>query len=48
MIEAELAVLQSDTIAYRGQFVALAVAKTLEAARQGAESVIVRYEDAAP
>ena len=43
--EGELAVLQSDAVAYRGQFVALAVAETLEVARQGAESVIVRYEE---
>src|SRR5439155_12407523 len=31
--------------AYRGQFVALVVAETLEVARQGAEAVVVRYEE---
>ena len=44
-IEAELAVLQSHTVAYRGQFVALVVAETLEVARQGADAVVVRYEE---
>jgi xanthine dehydrogenase YagR molybdenum-binding subunit len=44
-IEAQLAVLQSNAVAYRGQFVALVVAETLEIARQGAESIIVRYEE---
>src|SRR6266581_8043617 len=43
--EGELAVLQSDAAAYRGQFVALVVAETLEVARQGAESVVVHYEE---
>ncbi len=43
--EGELAVLQSNTVAYCGQFVALVVAETLEVARQGAEAVIVRYEE---
>ncbi len=43
--EGELAVLQSNAVAYRGQFVALVVAETLEVARQGAEAVIVRYEE---
>src|SRR5437660_4498755 len=33
-IEAELAVLQSNAVAYRGQFVALVVAETLEVAGQ--------------
>ncbi len=33
--EGELAVLQSNAVAYRGQFVALVVAETLEVARQG-------------
>jgi xanthine dehydrogenase YagR molybdenum-binding subunit len=42
---AELAVLQTDQVAYRGQFVALVVAETLEVARQGAETVVVRYEE---
>src|SRR2546421_3688284 len=44
-IEGERAVLQSDAVAYRGQFVALVVAETLEVARQGAEAVVVRYEE---
>src|SRR5216684_4185250 len=34
-IRAELAVSQSNAVAYRGQFVALVVAETLEVARQG-------------
>ena len=42
--DAELAVFQSDAIAYHGQFVAVVVAETLEIARQAAELVIVRYE----
>src|SRR5438874_507740 len=43
--EGERAVLQSNAVAYRGQFVALVVAETLEVARQGAEAVVVRYEE---
>lgn len=43
--EGELAVLQSNAVAYRGQFVALVVAETLEVARQAAEAVVVRYEE---
>src|SRR5215467_7171684 len=35
----DLAVLQSDAIAYRGQFVAAVVAETLEIARQAASMV---------
>jgi xanthine dehydrogenase YagR molybdenum-binding subunit len=42
---AELAVFQSDAIAYCGQFVAAIVAETLEIARQAAELVEVRYEE---
>jgi xanthine dehydrogenase YagR molybdenum-binding subunit len=42
--DAELAVFQSDAIAYHGQFIAVVVAETLEIARQAAELVIVRYE----
>jgi xanthine dehydrogenase YagR molybdenum-binding subunit len=42
---AELAVLQSNAVAYRGQFVAVVVAETLEVARQAAEAVVVRYEE---
>ena len=43
--DAKLAVFQSEAIAYRGQFVAAAVAETLEMARQAAELVVVRYEE---
>src|SRR5579859_7902674 len=43
--DAELAVFQSEAIAYRGQFVAAVVAETLEIARQAAELVVVRYEE---
>src|SRR3984893_8077249 len=43
--EGELAVLQFDAAAYRGQFVALVVAETLEVARQGTDAVVVRYEE---
>jgi len=42
---AELAVFQSDAVAYRGQFVAAVVAETLEIARQAAGLVMVRYEE---
>lgn len=41
----ELAVLQGDRVAYRGQIVAAVVAGTLEAARAGAETVPVEYEE---
>src|SRR5205807_9297538 len=41
----DLAVLQSDAVAYRGQFVAAVVAETLEAARQAARAVAVQYEE---
>lgn len=41
----DLAVLQSDAVAYRGQFVAAVVAETLETARQAASMVVVRYEE---
>ena len=44
-IPGELAVLQSNQVSYRGQFVALVVAETLESARHAAESVIVHYEE---
>src|SRR5260370_19954210 len=43
--EAELAVFQSDAIAYHGQFVAAVVAETSEIARQAASLVAVRYEE---
>src|SRR5579864_1053907 len=42
---AELAVFQSDAIAYHGQFVAVVVAETVEIARQAAGLVMVRYEE---
>src|SRR5260370_8398439 len=41
----ELAVFQSDAVAYRGQFVAAVVAESLEVARQAARLVTVRYEE---
>ncbi|GAA4936461.1 xanthine dehydrogenase family protein molybdopterin-binding subunit [Streptomonospora halophila] len=41
---AELAVLQSDEVAYRGQVVAAVAAETFEAARQAAALVTVSYE----
>jgi xanthine dehydrogenase YagR molybdenum-binding subunit len=41
----DLAVFQSDAVAYRGQFVAAVVAETLETARQAASMVSVRYEE---
>ena len=40
----DLAVFQSDAVAYRGQFVAAVVAETLETACQAADLVAVRYE----
>jgi len=43
--DAELAVFQSDAIAYRGQFVAAVVAETFEIARQAASLIAVRYEE---
>ena len=42
--DAELDVLQSNRVAYRGQFIAFAVAETLEVARQAAEAVVVHYQ----
>jgi xanthine dehydrogenase YagR molybdenum-binding subunit len=41
---AELGVLQSDRVAYRGQIVACALAETLEAAREAAARIAVSYE----
>jgi xanthine dehydrogenase YagR molybdenum-binding subunit len=41
--DADLLVLQSDAVAYRGQFVAAVVAETSEAARHAASLVEVRY-----
>jgi len=43
--DAELAVFQSDAIAYHGQFFAAVVAETSEIARQAASLVTVRYEE---
>ena len=43
--DAELAVFQTDTVAYHGQIVAAVVAETLEVARQAASLVSVRYEE---
>ncbi len=43
--EGELAVLQSPAVAYRGEIVAVAIAETLELARQAAELVRVDYEE---
>jgi xanthine dehydrogenase YagR molybdenum-binding subunit len=43
--DAELAVFQSEAIAYYGQFVAAVVAETSEIARQAASLVAVRYEE---
>jgi xanthine dehydrogenase YagR molybdenum-binding subunit len=44
--EGELAVLQSPSVAYRGQIVAVAIAETLDLARQAAELVRVDYDEA--
>jgi len=43
--DAELAVFQSDAVAYHGQFVAAVVAETSEIARQAANLVVVRYQE---
>ncbi|HET8840881.1 MAG TPA: xanthine dehydrogenase family protein molybdopterin-binding subunit, partial [Ktedonobacteraceae bacterium] len=43
--DADLAILQSDAVAYYGQFVAAVVAETLEVAREAAELVVVHYEE---
>src|SRR6266571_2930333 len=43
--DAELAVFQSDAVAYRGQFVAAVVAETSEVARQAADLIAVHYEE---
>lgn len=43
--DADLAVFQSDAVAYHGQLVAVIVAETLETARQAAGLVAVRYEE---
>ncbi|GHO90473.1 xanthine dehydrogenase [Reticulibacter mediterranei] len=44
----DLAVLQSDRVAYRGQFIAVVVAETLENARRAAELLDIRYEALPP
>ncbi len=44
-VTADQQVLQSPTVAYRGQVVAAVVATTIEAAREGAEQVLVRYAE---
>jgi len=41
----ELAVLQSDAVAYDGQFVAVVVAETSEIARHAAGLIAIRYEE---
>lgn len=43
--DADLAVLQSDAVAYYGQIIAVVVAETSEIARQAAGLVTVRYEE---
>ena len=43
----ELALFQTRAVAYRGQFVAAAVAGTLEVAREAAGRVVIEYEQAA-
>lgn len=43
--DADLAVFQADTVAYRGQLVAAVVAETSEIARQAASLIIVRYTE---
>ncbi|HMI70686.1 MAG TPA: hypothetical protein VK510_11895, partial [Solirubrobacteraceae bacterium] len=42
----ELAVLQTPEVAYRGQVVAVAIADSIEAAREAADAVRVDYETA--
>jgi xanthine dehydrogenase YagR molybdenum-binding subunit len=43
--DAELAVLQSNTVAYHGQFVAAVVAETVEIARHAASLIVIHYEE---
>jgi xanthine dehydrogenase YagR molybdenum-binding subunit len=43
--DAELAVLQSDAVAFRGQFIGVVVAETQEIARHAAELVRVTYDE---
>jgi xanthine dehydrogenase YagR molybdenum-binding subunit len=44
----DMAVLQSDRVAYRGQFIAVVVAETLENARRAAELLDIQYEALPP
>jgi xanthine dehydrogenase YagR molybdenum-binding subunit len=44
-VSAEAAVLQSDTIAYHGQFIGAVVAETLEIARYAASLVVIHYDE---
>ncbi|MEU8803070.1 xanthine dehydrogenase family protein molybdopterin-binding subunit [Spirillospora sp. NPDC048819] len=46
--EGELALFQSRTVSYRGQFIAAVVAETLETAREGARLVQVEYAPETP
>ncbi len=41
----DMAVLQTDRVAYRGQFIAVVVAETQENARRAAELLDIRYEE---
>ena len=43
--DSELALLQSNVVAYRGQFIAFVVAQTPEIAQQAAEAVVVHYNE---
>ncbi|MET7748999.1 xanthine dehydrogenase family protein molybdopterin-binding subunit [Micromonospora sp. NPDC005367] len=43
-VEAELHLLQDPTVHYRGQLVALVVAESIEAAREGARHVLIEYD----
>jgi xanthine dehydrogenase YagR molybdenum-binding subunit len=45
--DAETMLLQDDAVHYRGQVIAVVIADSLENARSGAESLVVRYEPAA-
>jgi xanthine dehydrogenase YagR molybdenum-binding subunit len=45
--DAELAILQSDEVAFRGQFVGVVIAETSEIARQAADLVRVTYDEQA-
>ncbi|MBA2555471.1 MAG: xanthine dehydrogenase family protein molybdopterin-binding subunit [Geodermatophilaceae bacterium] len=47
LADAELAVLQTRNVAYRGQIVAAVVAQTLETAREAAEQLQIEYDEEA-